>query len=120
MRIPASSVSEYIFKVLEYRRDSIEKIVEILRNNIPDGYHCKPSEPLSFISVGDQKKIIRFYLLGVCAMPGICDWFVTEYPEHSKFKLIIGTSCLRLKRMIDILYNLIVELGKKIIPQQWI
>ena len=73
MRIPANSVSEYISKVPEDRRESFEKILEILRNNLPegfqeclgygmpafavphslypDGYHCKPEEPLPFISV---------------------------------------------------------------------
>ena len=78
MRIPANSVSEYISKVPEDRRESFEKILEILRNNLPegfqeclsygmpafavphslypDGYHCKPEEPLPFISVGNQKK----------------------------------------------------------------
>ena len=38
MRIPANSVSEYISKVPEDRRESFEKILEILRNNLPEGF----------------------------------------------------------------------------------
>ena len=106
MRIPANSVSEYISKLPEDRRESFERILEILRNNLPegfqeclgygmpafavphslypDGYHCKPEEPLPFISVGNQKNFIGFYHMGVYAMPEIYDWFVGEYPKHSK------------------------------------
>ena len=142
MRIPANSVSEYISKVPEDRRESFEKILEILRNNLPegfqeclgygmpafavphslypDGYHCKPEEPLPFISVGNQKNFIGFYHMGVYAMPEIYEWFVNEYPKHSKFKLDMGKSCLRLKRMNDIPYDLIAELAQKITPEQWI
>jgi hypothetical protein len=70
--------------------------------------------------VGNQKNFIGFYHMGVYAMPEIYEWFVKEYPKHSKFKIDMGKSCLRLKRMNDIPYDLIAELAQKITPEQWI
>ena len=35
--------------------------------------------------------------MGIYAKPELYDWFVTEYPKHSKQKLDIGKSCLRIK-----------------------
>jgi len=142
MRIPANSVSDYISKVPLERRASLQKILDVLRSNLPEGfeeclsygmpsfsvphslyppgYHCKPSEPLPFISVGNQKNFIGFYHMGVYALPEVYDWFVGEYPKYSKYKLDMGKSCLRLKRMDDIPYELIAELAQKISPEQWI
>jgi len=53
-------------------------------------------------------------------MPEIFDWFVGEYPKYSKYKLDMGKSCLRLKRMGDIPYELLGELAQKITPEKWI
>ena len=86
----------------------------------PAGYHCKPSEPLPFASIASQKGSINFYHMGICAIPEILEWFVQEYPKHSKQKLDMGKSCIRFKKMDDIPYALIGQLMKKISVKQWI
>ena len=53
-------------------------------------------------------------------MPELYDWFVTEYPKHSKQKLDIGKSCLRIKKPENIPFELIGELVKKITVADWI
>jgi hypothetical protein len=48
------------------------------------------------------------------------NWFKTEYSKHTKYKLDMGKSCIRFKRMDDIPYKLIGELCTKITVEEWI
>jgi hypothetical protein len=86
----------------------------------PAGYHCKPEEPLPFAGLASQKGSINFYHMGIYAEPELLNWFVTEYPKHSKQKLDMGKSCIRFKKMEEIPYKLIAELMKKMSVEQWI
>ena len=86
----------------------------------PEGYHCKPEEPLPFACIASQKHSINFYHMGIYADPKLLKWFVSEYPKHSKQKLDMGKSCVRFKKMEEIPYNLIAELMKKMSAQEWI
>lgn len=86
----------------------------------PDGYHCKPTEPLPFAGIASQKNSINFYHMGIYSDPKLLDWFVTEFPKHSKQKLDMGKSCIRFKKMEEIPYKLIGELMKKISVKEWI
>ena len=86
----------------------------------PAGYHCKPSEPLPFAGLASQKNSINFYHMGIYSDPKLLDWFVTEYPKHTKQKLDMGKSCIRFKKLDDIPYKLIGELMKKMTAKEWI
>lgn len=86
----------------------------------PAGYHCKPAEPLPFSSIASQKNSINFYHMGIYSNPELLDWFVAEYPKHSKQKLDMGKSCIRFKKLEEIPYELIGELMTKMSVQQWI
>lgn len=86
----------------------------------PAGYHCKPEEPLPFAGIASQKGSINFYHMGIYANPTLLNWFVSEYPKHSKQKLDMGKSCVRFKKMEEIPYDLIGELMRKISVKDWI
>jgi len=86
----------------------------------PDGYHCKPSEPLPFAGIASQKNSINFYHMGIYADPNLFEWFVAEYPKHSKQKLDMGKSCIRFKKLTEIPYDLIGELMRKMSVKDWI
>lgn len=86
----------------------------------PSGYHCKPIEPLPFAGIASQNKSINFYHMGIYSDPKLFEWFVTEYPKHSKHKLDMGKSCVRFKKLDDIPYKLIGELMKKMSVKEWI
>ncbi len=86
----------------------------------PDGYHCKPSEPLPFAGIASQKNSINLYHMGIYSKPDLLEWFVNEYPKHCKRKLDMGKSCIRFKKMDDIPFALIGELMQKIRVQDWI
>ena len=85
-----------------------------------NGYHVKPEEPLPFISLGNQKNFIGLYHMGIYAIPELEQWFKKEYSEHAKYKLDMGKSCIRLKKMDNIPFALIARLAQKISVQQWI
>ncbi len=86
----------------------------------PSGYHCKPSEPLPFAGLASQKNSINFYHMGIYADPQLLEWFVAEFPKHTKQKLDMGKSCIRFKKMDDIPYQLLGELMKKMSVKDWI
>ncbi|MFT6783233.1 MAG: hypothetical protein ACJA1A_003172 [Saprospiraceae bacterium] len=90
------------------------------RSTYPDGYHCDTKLPLPFINIANQKGFIALYHMGIYANPELYDWFIAEYPKHSKFKLDMGKSCIRFKKVDHIPYDLIAELIKKMTVKDWI
>lgn len=86
----------------------------------PKGYHCNPKVPLPYINLGSQKNFIALHAMCVYGNSTLYDWFVKEYPKHSKTKLDIGKACIRFKKMDDIPYDLIGQLASKLTVQQWI
>ena len=142
MRIPASSVAEYISKIPAERQAAFERLMAIFRTHLPegfeeglgygmpafivphsiypDGYHCKPSEPLPFVSFASQKNFIALYHMGIYAIPELYKWWTEEFPKHSSKKLDMGKSCVRFKKPEDIPFELIEELAQKVTVQQWI
>ena len=142
MQSKADTVQEYLNKLPEDRKEPFGKIRKIINENLmgdfeecmnygmigyvipksiyPDGYHCKPELPLPFINLASQKNFIALYHMGMYANPEIHDWFVKEYPKHCKFKLDMGKSCVRFKKMDDIPYDLIAKLIQKMSTNDWI
>lgn len=126
----------------EERRVPMRKLIEVTSSNLPDGfemaafekgihylvpksiypsgYHADPQKPLPFITYLSQSKYIGVYHMGLYAFPELAEWFRKAYSEHAKYKLDMGKSCIRLKRMDDIPFSVFEELFTKITPQQWI
>ena len=142
MNIPANSVKEYLENIPEERKPYINKLRKTILDNIPkgfeedliygmlgyvvplktypDGYHCKKDTPLPFVNLASQKNFIALYHMGIYANKEIYDWFVLEYPKHCKYKLDMGKSCVRFKKMEDIPFDLISELMQKYTVKYWI
>ncbi|MEM6685714.1 MAG: DUF1801 domain-containing protein [Bacteroidota bacterium] len=142
MKYEANTVDAYIAQLPEERQEVIAKLRSIFQENLPDGfqevinykmpafvvphetypdgYHCDPKLPLPFISFASQKNFVALYHMGIYANTELMDWFVAEYPKHCKYKLDMGKSCIRFKKMIDIPYELIAQLAQKMSPSDWI
>lgn len=142
MQYQASTIQEYIDQLPEDRKEPVTRIKNILAENLPkgfeagmlykmpafyvphslypDGYHCNPKDPLPFINVASQKNFVALYHMGLYAKKELYDWFVAEYPKHCKYKLDMGKSCIRFKKVEDIPYQLINELAGKMTPGEWI
>ena len=141
MKIKANNILEYKKNVPEDKKDVFDKLMKTVRENIPKGfseelsygipawvvphslypkgYHCSPELPLPFVSIASQKNFIALYHMGIYATPELLDWFMKEYPKHSKRKLNMGKSCVRFKKMDDIPFELIGDLMKKMNPKEW-
>lgn len=142
MRSEASTVSDYIESLPDDRKEAIIKLRAAIKKNIPiefkegmgygmpgfdvphsiypAGYHCDPKVPLPFAGYASQKNFIALYHMGIYANPALLEWFVAEYPKHSKMKLDMGKSCIRFKKLSEIPYDLISELFTKMSVQEWI
>lgn len=132
----------YIDQLPEERREAFSTLRKVIAENIPSGfeegesygmpawvvphskypsgYHCKPEEPLPFVSLASQKNFIALYHMGMYADEKILKWFQNEYPKHAKRKLDMGKSCVRFKKMDDIPFDLIGKLMTKISVDEWI
>ncbi|MFP9119207.1 DUF1801 domain-containing protein [Flavobacterium sp. RNTU_13] len=86
----------------------------------PNGYHCDPKQALPFLSLASQKNFIALYHMGIYADKALYDWFVAEYPKHSKTKLDMGKSCIRFKKPENIPFDLLAELFQKMTPSDWV
>lgn len=142
MTYQVSTPEEYVNAIPEERREVFEKLRETIVENIPDGfreeinygmigyvvphrlyppgYHCDPKLPLPFVGIASQKNFIALYHMGIYANPDLLDWFVSEFPKHSKSKLDMGKSCIRFKKPEHIPFDLIGQLMQKITVEDWI
>ncbi len=136
------NVQDYINQLPEDKKEGFEKLRNCILKNLPkgfeecisynmigfvvpfsiypNGYHCNTSLPLPFMSIAAQKNFVALYHMGIYADEKLLNWFVEEYPKHSKAKLDMGKSCIRFKKMDDIPLDLIGELVKKISVKDWI
>jgi Domain of unknown function (DU1801) len=142
MQYFTTTADAYIDELPEDRRPIIQKLRVIIKEHLPKGYeedmaygmivyvipksiypkgyHCPPFPPLGLLSIASQKHFIGFYHLGLYMNVALMDWWVTEYPRHTKAKLDMGKSCVRFKKMGDIPFDLIAELCTKISIETYI
>lgn len=142
MQYKATTPEDYISQVPEERQETLKKLRQTIKDNIPagfeegiqygmigyyvphsifpKGYHCAPEEPLPFMSFASQKNSVNLYHSGIYANPELHKWFVAEYPKHCKRKLDMGKSCIRFKKLDEIPFELIAELVQKITVDEWV
>ena len=142
MKIEANSPQEYLEKVPEERKEALKKLRSVIKKNLPkgfeetmsygmigyvvphsiypDGYHCDPSLPLPFMNLASQKNYIAVYHSGIYANKEMYKWFVEEYKKETGKKPDMGKSCIRLKNLDKIPFDLIAQLSSRITPQEWI
>ena len=142
MQYDANSPDDYIAQLPEDRKGPVQKLRQTVKENLPpgfeeginykmigyyvphskypDGYHCDPKLPLPFMNIASQKNFVALYHSGMYAKKELYDWFVGEYPKHCKYKLEMGKSCVRFKKVDDIPYDLIAELVTKMTMDDWI
>ncbi|WP_417609474.1 DUF1801 domain-containing protein [Owenweeksia hongkongensis] len=142
MQSKATTPEQYLEELPEDRKEPMLKLRQVILDNLPsgfeecmnykmlgyvvphsvypDGYHCNTKLPLPFMNLASQKNFIAVYHLGIYANPELMEWFTTEYANRVKGKLDMGKSCVRLKKMNQIPYDLFGELACKMTAQEWI
>lgn len=142
MKADGTNLEEILANIPEDRKEAFNRLHETIVDNLPkgfeaaisygglgyvvphsiypNGYHCKPAEPLPFAGLASQKNSINFYHMGIYSKPELLEWFVNEYPKHSKQKLDMGKSCIRFKKLDQIPFELIGELMQKMTVEDWV
>jgi hypothetical protein len=85
----------------------------------PSGYHCTPNTPLPFMGIASNKNFIAIHHMGIYTNKKLSAWFKEQWPKHNKLKLDMGASCIRLKKLDQIPYDLIAELATKMTVEEW-
>ena len=142
MQYDVKSVEEYIAALPEDRKPIIEKLRNVILENLPEGYeeqlsygmigyvvplsrypagyHVNKDEPLPFLSLASQKNHIALYHMGLYGNPVLEEWFTEEYAKRVPTKLDMGKSCIRFKNPKHIPYELVAELCQKIAVDEFI
>jgi len=138
----ANSPEQYIEQLPDKRRAPLKELRQTILDNLPEGfeecmaygmiayvvphsiypegYHVDPKTPLPFINIAAQKNFIAMYHMAIYSDDKLLEWFVKEYPKHSKLKLDMGKSCIRFKKEDQIPFKLIGELVSKVSVEEWI
>lgn len=136
----ANTPEAYIASLPEDRKAAIIQIRQQLLDNLPQGfeegmtygmigyfvphslypagYHVDPKQPLPFINLASQKNFIALYHIGISGNKALLDYFINEYPKHSKSKLDMGDSCIRFKKIDQIPFELIGQIASRVTPQE--
>jgi len=123
MQSKAKTVDEYLGELPEERREALEAIRKVVRENLskgfeegmqygmigyyvphsvyPAGYHCNPKQPLPFVALASQKNYMAMYLMCVYTDSAHEAWFREAWTQTGK-KLDMGKSCVRFKRIGDV------------------
>ncbi|MEL7005491.1 MAG: DUF1801 domain-containing protein [Bacteroidota bacterium] len=140
MKVADHKIDEYIDALPEDRREPMKELRQTILSNLPkgfeeilgamigyvvpfslypNGYHCPPKQPLPFVNIASQKNFIALYHMGLYADKELLEWFTNEYPKHSKYKLDMGKSCIRFKKVDHIPFELLGQLMSKMTPKDW-
>ena len=142
MQSKATSPKQYLEELPEDRKESVSKLRQQILDKLPkgieeamnygmlgyvvphsvypDGYHCDPKSPLPFMNLASQKNFVAVYSMVFYSRKDLMDWFTSEYAKRCKYKLDMGKSCIRFKKMEDIPFDLIGELTAKVSTEEWI
>ncbi|MGE5692212.1 MAG: DUF1801 domain-containing protein, partial [Candidatus Zixiibacteriota bacterium] len=67
----------------------------------PPGYHCDPSQPLTYAALASQKNHMAIYFMTIYGHKETEEWFKKAYKASGK-KLDMGKSCVRFKKLDDL------------------
>src|SRR5215471_6189248 len=123
MTSKAKTVNEYLKGLPEERREAINAVRNVILDSLPKGYeermqygmigyvvphslyaagyHCDPSQPLTYAMLGSQKSHMALYLMTVYGDSATEQWFRKAYEAAGK-KLDMGKSCVRFKKIDDL------------------
>lgn len=142
MRYDADSVETYLEQLPPDRREVMQKLREVVLENLPEGfeeavsygmmgfnvplstypagYRPTPGEPLPFLGLASQKNYIAIYHMGIYMAPDLLSWFTDEYGKRMTTKLDMGKSCIRIKNPKSIPFDLIGELCRKMTVDDYV
>ena len=126
-RSKATTVEEYLDGLPDDRRETVETVRSVVRDNLPDGYketmqfgmiaYVVPLErypktynrqALQYAALAAQKNYVSLYLMNVYGDEETERWFLDSYRASGK-RLDMGKSCVRFKSLDDLPLDLVGE-----------
>ena len=123
----AATVEEYLGELPAERRQTVEAVRTVIRDNLPDGYeeamqfgmisYVVPLErypktyngqALSYAALASQKNYVSVYLMNIYSDVETERWFTERYKASGK-RLDMGKACVRFKKLDDLPLDLIAE-----------
>ena len=127
MKSNATSIAAYLTEMPEERRTSIEKVRQIILDNLPEGYeevlnwgmitYQVPLEiypdtynkkPLMYAALANQKNHMAVYLTSIYMDEKLNQDFEEKYIQTGK-RYDVGKSCVRFRKLDDLPLSLIGE-----------
>ena len=125
MRSEASTVDQYLAELPDDRRQAIERVREVVSENLPDGYEeamnwgmityqvpletypdTYNKQPLMYAALASQKNHMAVYLSGIYTSDVARKRFESAYKATGK-RFDVGKSCVRFKKLEDLPLDLI-------------
>ena len=123
----AQTVDEYIAALPDDRREAVEAVRKVVRDNLPDGYRegmqfgmigwyvplerfpdTYNGQPLGLAGLANQRNYMSLYLNTVYGDPSTERWFRDRYAASGK-KLNMGKSCVRFRNLEELPLDVIGE-----------
>lgn len=123
MKIEANTVEEYLNILPADRREAIERVRQLIRAHLPEGYEetiqygmisyvvplklypqgylDNKEQPLAYVSLASQKNHMAVYMMCIYGNQSLASWFKDAYKATGK-KLNMGKSCVRFKKLEDL------------------
>jgi len=127
VRSDAGTVDEYLASLPEDRRRAIETVRDVVLANLPEGFEEQMQygmiswvvplerypdtyngQALAVASLGNQKRYMSLYLVGVYGDEGSQDWLRKRWAETG-LRLDMGKSCLRFRSIDDLALDVVGE-----------
>jgi hypothetical protein len=137
-RSNASTPDEYVAELPEDRRPIVETVRSTILDHLPEGFeetltygmlgYVVPldrypdtynGQPLSVVTLANQKNHVAVYLMGVYAHDDQRDWFIDAWSATGK-KLDMGKSCVRFKTLDDVALEVLGEAVARVTPEDLI
>jgi len=132
------TVKEYIEELPEYRRETIEKVRELILKHLPEGYQetinwgmisyeipldrypdTYNNQPLSYLGLAAQRNYNALYLMPVYQDEKLEEWLSEEFEKANK-KMDIGRSCLKFQTVDDLPIEAITKIIAHQTPDEFI
>ena len=136
----AATPTQYIKELPLEKREVIEKVRNVILDNLPKGYeeimqygmlayavplsiypsgyaHDKKT-PLTYIALAAQKNFYVIHAMSVYLDKQVLDWFTSEYKKSGK-KLDMGKGCIRFTKLENLPLDVIAKLVAKIPPEKY-
>ncbi|UCG88845.1 MAG: DUF1801 domain-containing protein [Gemmatimonadota bacterium] len=125
MRSEATTVTQYLAELPEDRRQAIEQVRQVIRENLPDGFeeamnwgmityqvplqrypNTYNKQPLTYAALASQKNHMAVYLSGIYSSEKARKDFEKAYKATGK-RFDVGKSCVRFRKTDDLPLGLI-------------